>query len=66
LPTHPFPGIDYPMSSNDTAIEVENLVKIYNPGSAHPVRALDGLSLAVQQGEIFGLLGRTGPEKRRC
>jgi ABC-2 type transport system ATP-binding protein len=51
------------MGSNDAAIEVENLVKLYHPKSSHPVRALDGLSLSVEQGEIFGLLGENGAGK---
>lgn len=51
------------MSSKAAAIEAEDLVKIYNPRSAHPVRALDGLSLSVKQGEIFGLLGENGAGK---
>ncbi|HXX64649.1 MAG TPA: ABC transporter ATP-binding protein [Bacteroidota bacterium] len=45
------------------AIEAEALVKIYHENSAHPVRALDELSLQVRQGEIFGLLGQNGAGK---
>jgi hypothetical protein len=41
------------------AIEVRDLVKIY-PGD---VRALDGLSFAVEPGTIFGLLGPNGAGK---
>jgi ABC-2 type transport system ATP-binding protein len=51
------------MSPTDIAIEAENLVKIYHVKSARPVRALDGLSLSVKQGEIFGLLGENGAGK---
>jgi ABC-2 type transport system ATP-binding protein len=51
------------MSSTDAAIEAENLVKVYNIRSASPTRALDGLSLSVQRGEIFGLLGENGAGK---
>jgi ABC-2 type transport system ATP-binding protein len=48
---------------DEPAIEVENLVKVYREGSSLPVRALDGLSLRVSKGEIFGLLGRNGAGK---
>jgi len=51
------------MSPTNAAIEVENLVMVYHPNSVHPVRALDGLSLSVRQGEIYGLLGRNGAGK---
>jgi ABC-type multidrug transport system ATPase subunit len=47
----------------ETAIEVIDLVKVYGEHSASPVRALDGLSLKVNRGEIFGLLGRNGAGK---
>ena len=42
-----------------TAVEVSELVKRY-PKS--PVNAVDGISFAVEPGEVFGLLG---PERRR-
>jgi len=48
---------------NNSVISVDNLVKIYAEGSRRPVRALDGLTLSVHQGEIFGLLGRNGAGK---
>jgi ABC-2 type transport system ATP-binding protein len=48
---------------NTNVITVDNLVKIYAERSRHPVRALDGLTLSVKQGEIFGLLGRNGAGK---
>lgn len=41
------------------AIEIDNLVKQYKNG----VRALDGLSLKVNNGEIFSLLGPNGAGK---
>jgi ABC-2 type transport system ATP-binding protein len=43
----------------EPAIEVEDLVLVY-PG---PKRALDGISFAVERGEIFGFLGPNGSGK---
>lgn len=52
------------MSELPIAIETQNLVKIYTDFWGRPkVRALDGLGLAVRQGEIFGLLGPNGSGK---
>ncbi len=50
------------------AIEAENLVKVYWRGSlfgsrTEAVRAVDGLSFAVERGHIFGLLGPNGAGK---
>lgn len=45
------------------ALEIENLVKVYKPGSAEAKRALDGLSFSVPRGIIFGLLGPNGAGK---
>jgi ABC-2 type transport system ATP-binding protein len=46
-------------------IEIENLTKDFWVGfwKKRPVRALDGLSLQVQRGEIFGFLGPNGAGK---
>jgi ABC-2 type transport system ATP-binding protein len=44
-------------------IEVENLVKIYRAGTRDEVRAVDGMSLSVNKGVIFGLLGPNGAGK---
>jgi ABC-2 type transport system ATP-binding protein len=43
----------------DPAIEVKDLVKIYPGGKA----AIDGISFAVDRGEIFGFLGPNGSGK---
>jgi ABC-2 type transport system ATP-binding protein len=52
------------------ALEVEDLVKVYQPrgpaalrGNGKTVRAVDGMSFAVERGKIFGLLGPNGVGK---
>lgn len=45
------------------AIEVHDLVKIYQKRGEAPVRALQGISFDVRSGEIFGLLGPNGAGK---
>jgi ABC-2 type transport system ATP-binding protein len=46
-------------------VEIDNLTKDYDVGfwRKRKVRALDGLSLTVNQGEIFGFLGANGAGK---
>ncbi len=51
------------MSAGEIAVNIRDLVKVYHPRSAPPVRALDNLTLQVRRGEIFGLLGRNGAGK---
>ena len=48
-----------------TAIEIDNLTKDYETGfwRKRKVRALDGLSLRVESGQIFGFLGANGAGK---
>ncbi|MFH0990299.1 MAG: ATP-binding cassette domain-containing protein [bacterium] len=50
-------------SSEQAAIRVENLVKIYDRKRTIPVRAVDDISFQVRSGEIFGLLGPNGAGK---
>ncbi len=45
------------------AISVEDIRKIYRGAGAEPVRAVDGVSFAVSQGQIYGLLGPNGAGK---
>jgi ABC-2 type transport system ATP-binding protein len=48
-----------------SVVEIDNLTKDYQVGfwRKRKVRALDGLSLSVNQGEIFGFLGANGAGK---
>ena len=45
------------------AIEVKDLKKVYRSNTGQPVPALDGISLQVPQGCVFGLLGPNGAGK---
>src|ERR1700674_3468080 len=47
------------------AIETTNLTKDYLVGfwRKRPIRVLDGLSIEVEKGEVFGLLGPNGADK---
>lgn len=62
------PGADQPAAP--AAARLSDLVKVYPARRARrgapavpPVRASDGISLTVEQGEIFGLLGPNGAGK---
>jgi ABC-type multidrug transport system ATPase subunit len=46
-----------------SVIEVEELAKVYRQSKAQPIRALDGVSFSVPEGQIFGLLGPNGAGK---
>ncbi len=48
------------MSEKTTCIKIENLVKTYGRGRT---RALDGISLEIGNGEVFGLIGPNGAGK---
>ena len=49
----------------DHIVEIQNLTKDYEVGfwKKRKVRALDGLTLAVEPGQIFGFLGGNGAGK---
>jgi ABC-2 type transport system ATP-binding protein len=53
----PAPSVD--ALRRGVAVSVENLVKVYKGGK----RALDGVTLAIGKGELFGLLGPNGAGK---
>ncbi len=44
-------------------IEVKNLTYIYNPGTPFETRALDDITLTVNDGEFVGIIGHTGSGK---
>src|SRR5688572_11125052 len=50
-------------NSMATAIEVQDLRKVYRTKNGEQVRALDGVSFQVPQGRIYGLLGPNGAGK---
>ena len=42
------------------AIDIRKVTKVYNPGSAQAVKALDNVSLTIDDNEFFTLLGPSG------
>ena len=48
-----------PARADDDGIEVHDLVRVYKDGP----RAVDGISLRVEPGEIYGFLGPNGAGK---
>jgi len=52
------------MSSTDCVVQIEQLRKVFRVGFwGRRVTAVDGLSLEVQRGEVFGFLGPNGAGK---
>ena len=49
-------------ASQSFMIELRDIVQTYQ-GSSGPVEALRGVDLAVQQGEVYGIIGRSGAGK---
>src|SRR3989337_1229073 len=50
-------------TSGRMAVEVRDLVKVYPRPGGGTLRALDGISFEVRDGEFFGLLGPNGAGK---
>jgi ABC-2 type transport system ATP-binding protein len=50
------------------ALECEQLTKVYRSGlrNKREIRALQEVSISVESGQIFSLLGPSGQEKRPC
>ncbi len=44
-------------------IEIKNLSYVYNPGTPFEKKALDDVSLGIEEGEFIGLIGHTGSGK---
>ena len=51
------------MTGGGPAVEVTGLVRTYTAKKGGEVRALDGLDLTIERGEIHGLLGPNGAGK---
>lgn len=50
-------------TEQEPILKVKRLFKMFNPHSAHPVRAIDNISFNIYPGETFGLVGESGSGK---
>ena len=50
-------------SSSGGLIEIKDLTYTYNPKSPFETRALDKVSLTIERGDFFGIIGQTGSGK---
>ncbi len=46
-----------------TKIQLENVSYIYSPGTPYEIRALDDVSVGIEEGKITGIIGHTGSGK---
>ncbi len=44
-------------------IHIDHLTHIYMPGTSYETLAVDDVTLAIEDGELFGLIGHTGSGK---
>ena len=51
------------MTELPSSVETRNLVRTFKAGKNVSVKALDGVSISIEEGEIFGMLGPNGAGK---